>query len=46
MITDKYLQCLKELQDNPNIEIGKYSETNYYDSEPPAERSLKEQKMN
>lgn len=44
MITDKYLQCLKELQDNPNIEIGKYSETNYYDSEPPSERSLKRAK--
>lgn len=41
MITDKYLQCLKELQDNPNIEVGKYSsDTNYYDCEPPSERSL------
>ncbi|MFC7349000.1 hypothetical protein ACFQO9_19960 [Chryseobacterium zhengzhouense] len=44
MITDKYLQCLKELQQNPNIEIGKYSETNYYDSEQPSERSLKRAK--
>jgi len=42
MITEKYLKCLKELQDNPNIEIGKYcSETNYFDCEPPSERFLK-----
>lgn len=44
MITEKYLQCLKELQENPNIEIGKYSETNYYNSETPSERSLKRAK--
>ncbi|KFF01446.1 hypothetical protein [Chryseobacterium luteum] len=45
MITDKYLQCLKELQNNPNIEIGKYSsDTNYYDCEPPSERFLERRK--
>jgi hypothetical protein len=45
MITDKYLQCLKELQQNLNIEIGKYcSDTNYYDSEPPSERFLERRK--
>ncbi len=44
MITDKYLQCLKELQQNPNIEIGKYSETNYHDCEPPSERFLERRK--
>jgi hypothetical protein len=45
MITDKYLRCLKELQQNPNIEIGKYcSDTNYYDSEQPSERFLERRK--
>lgn len=45
MITDKYLQCIKELQENPNIEIGQYSsDTNHYDCEPPSERSLKRAK--
>ncbi|GEM_PF-2816134 len=45
MITDKYLQCLKELQDNPNIEVGKYSsDTNYYDCEAPSERFLERRK--
>src|SRR5690606_32275382 len=41
MITEKYLKCLKELQDNPNIQIGEYSETNYFDCEAPSERFLK-----
>jgi hypothetical protein len=44
MITNQYLQCLKDLQNNPNIEIGKYSETNYFNCEPPSERSLKRRK--
>jgi hypothetical protein len=45
MITNHYLHCLNELQSNPNIEMGKYcSDTNYYDCEPPSERSLKRAK--
>lgn len=44
MITDKYLQCLKELQQNPNIELGELSEINYYDCEPPSERFLERRK--
>ena len=44
MITDKYLQCLKELQENPNIEIGRYSETNYLSCESPSERFLERRK--
>jgi hypothetical protein len=45
MITDKYLQCLKDLQNNPNIEMGKYcSDTNYYDCEPPSDRFLERRK--
>lgn len=45
MITDKYLQCLRGLQNNPNIEIGRYSsDTNYYDCEPPSGRFLERRK--
>lgn len=44
MITEQYLQCLKELENNPNIELGKYSETNYYNCESPTQRSLERRK--
>lgn len=45
MITEQYLQCLKELENNPNIELGKYSETNYYNCETPTQRSLERAKL-
>lgn len=45
MITEHYLQCLKELENNPNIEMGKYSDTNYYHCEPPLQRSLERNKL-
>lgn len=44
MITDKYLRCLKDLQNNPNIELGELSEVNYYDCETPSERFLERRK--
>jgi hypothetical protein len=44
MITAKYLQCLKDLQNNSNIELGELSEINNYDCEPPSERFTQRRK--
>lgn len=44
MITEHYLKCLAELENNPSIEMGKYSDTNYYHCEPPLQRSLERNK--
>lgn len=43
-ITEKYLKCLEELQNNPNVELGKYSEQNYYSVEASSERFMERRK--
>ena len=45
MITNQYLKCLKDLQNNPNIEIGGPGHPNNPDCEPPSDRFLERRKQ-